>query len=67
MYPNLNAELARKDVTNAQLAKVLGLSPGTVSQKRNGAFDFTLKEARAIKHFLKLDMPLEELFEEARG
>ena len=67
MYPNLNAELARKDVTNGELAKVLGLSPSTVSQKRNGLFDFTLKEAKAIKHFLKVNLPLEELFEEARG
>lgn len=67
MYPNLNAELARKNVTNGELAKVLGLSPSTVSQKRNGLFDFTLKEAKAIKHFLKLNLPLEELFEEARG
>lgn len=67
MYPNLNAELARKDVTNAQLAKILGLSPSTVSQKRNGLFDFTLKEAKAIKHFLKVELPLEELFKEARA
>lgn len=67
MYPTLNAELARKDVTLTQLAKVLGLSVTTVSQKKNGLYDFTLKEAKAIKHFLKLDMPLEELFEEARG
>jgi DNA-binding XRE family transcriptional regulator len=66
MYPNLNAELARKNVTNAELAKVLGLAPGTVSQKRNGAFYFTFKEAVAIKKHLNVDMPLEELFEEAQ-
>ena len=67
MYPNLNAEIARKNLTNAQLAKVLGLTSSTVSQKRNGLFDFTLKEAKALKHFLKVNIPLEELFEEARG
>jgi transcriptional regulator with XRE-family HTH domain len=66
MYPNLNAELARKDIKLEQLARVLGLSVGTVSQKKNGLYDFTLKEAKAIKHFLQVDIPLEELFEEAR-
>ena len=66
MYPNLNAELARRDVRLEQLAKVLGVSVTTVSQKKNGLYDFTLKEAKAIKHFLKVDIPIEILFEEAR-
>ena len=66
-YPNLNAELARQDITNNQLANALGLAPSTVSQKKNGLYDFTLKEAKAIKKFLKIDTPLEELFKEAQG
>ena len=41
MFPNLNAELSRKNVTLTDLA-----------------------EAKAVKKFLQVDIPLEELFEE---
>jgi cyanate lyase len=65
LYPNCKAELARQDITLEMLAKVLGRSLTTVSLKLNGKYPLTLREAKAIKNFLKVDMPLEELFEEA--
>lgn len=65
MYPNCKAELARQDITLDKLAKVLGVTMTTVSLKLNGKYPLTLREAKAIKTFLKVDMPLEELFEEA--
>lgn len=65
MYPNCKAELARQGINLETLAKVLGRTLTTVSQKLNGKYPLTLKEAKAIKNFLKVDMPLEELFEEA--
>lgn len=65
MYPNCKAELARQDITLEKLAKVLGLAVTTVSLKLNGRYPLTLREAKAIKAYLRVDIPLEELFEEA--
>ncbi len=65
MFPNCKAELARKNVTLEKLAKVLGLSVTTTSLKLNGKYPLTLKEAKAIKNYLGVDIPLEVLFEEA--
>jgi hypothetical protein len=67
MYPNCKAELARKNITLDKLAKVLGLSITTTSLKLSGKYPLTLMEAKAIKKFLEVDIPLEVLFEEARG
>lgn len=66
MYPNLNAEMARRKLTWTYLASRLGIRLGTMSQKQLGKVPFTLDEAIAIKAVLEevheLDMPLEELF-----
>lgn len=63
MYPNLRAEMARKKMTGAELAKAIGVNTGTFSQKFNGKTDFGLVEARAIKAVLGTDLPIEVLFE----
>ena len=65
MYPNLRAEMARKNVTIAQVAAALGVQPATISRKMIGTNDFTLTELLAIKDFLKVEMPVEELFKKA--
>lgn len=65
MYPNLRAEMARKNITLADLADSVGVTVSTISQKLNGKFPITLKEAKAIKERIGVDLPLEELFEEA--
>ena len=65
MYRNLKAELARKDVTYDDLAEIIGKTVTTVSLKLTGKQELTLREAKAIKTFLGVDIPLEVLFEEA--
>lgn len=63
MYNNLEAELKRKKVLRRDLAENLNLTISTVSLKLNGKAPITLEEALAIKHFLKVDIPLEKLFD----
>ena len=64
MFPNLDAERARKKITLEMLAEELGLAVSTVSQKLKGKYPITLDEAKKIKNILGVDIPLEELFEE---
>lgn len=64
MYPNLNAELSRKGVTLTDLAEALDCTVSTACDKKNGKRPFTLAEAKTVKKFLQVDIPLEELFEE---
>lgn len=64
MYKNVKAEFARKGLTLELVAKELGITISTLSQKMNGKYPFTLNEAKAIKNVLEVDIPLEILFEE---
>ena len=71
MYPNFNAEYARKGLTlekTVEELKKLGINMTvpTLSNKKNGKFPITLNEAKALKSVLETDLPLETLFEEAR-
>lgn len=66
MYPNVRAEMARQGLTLESLARELDITIGTLSQKLNGKYSFTLKEAKKVKEKLRVDIPLEVLFEEAR-
>jgi DNA-binding Xre family transcriptional regulator len=63
MYLNLKAEMARKNVTLTELANMTGMKLGTLSVKINGKSDFTFSEASNIKKALKVDIPLDELFQ----
>lgn len=63
MYPNLRAEIARKNMTLEPIAKALDITVPTLSQKFNGKYPITLNEAKKIKEFLNLDIPIEVLFE----
>lgn len=62
MFRNLNAEMARKGITSAYLAKRLGMTPTTLSLKLNGKSELSLKQAVQIKVILGVDIPLETLF-----
>lgn len=62
MFPNLEAELKRKNIKRADIAKLLDCSIGTVSEKMTGASPFSFDAAVKIKQFLGVTMPLEELF-----
>lgn len=70
MYPNLNAELARKKMTLGQVVDELKqydivMSVSTLSLKKSGQYPFTLDEAKALKKVTGVTMTLEELFEVA--
>ncbi|NSG75587.1 XRE family transcriptional regulator [Anaerostipes hadrus] len=68
MYPNVEAEKARTKTTLAIMASDprINCTVSTLSLKLNGKAPLTFKEAVTIKNILKSDLPLEELFEEAR-
>ena len=62
MYENLRAEIARKGMTIVELSNATGIRYQTLSEKLRGNSQFTVKEAKAIKSALAVDMPIDELF-----
>ena len=64
MYPNLLAELARRKMTQGELAGKLGMTKTCLSMKINGKSGFTLKEANRIKRILATEETLDYLFME---
>ena len=62
MYPNLEAELKRKNIKRTDIANHLGISVSTVSEKMQGNSDFTFGATVKIKQMLGVNIPLEELF-----
>ena len=65
MFPNLRAEITRRNVKMADVAEAIGLSETHFSLKMTGKYGFTLREAFAIKQFLKTKLTIDELFQEA--
>lgn len=65
MYPNLRAEITRRNIKMADVAEAVGLSETHFSLKMTGKYGFTLKEAFAIKQFLKTKLSIDELFQES--
>ena len=63
MYPNIKAELARKDMTMVDLSNATGIRYQTLVSKLKGNYQVTIPEAISIKQALRVDMPLEVLFE----
>ena len=64
MYPNLNAEMGRQFMSALTLSNLTGIPYSTLSPKLTGKTPLKLSEALAIKRALKVDIPLETLFEE---
>ncbi|MEG1727155.1 MAG: hypothetical protein RR321_04475 [Acidaminococcaceae bacterium] len=62
MYPNLEAEIARNKLTNAECARVCGISEKSFSNKRTGKTEFVLSEMKSIKDSFFGDCSLEYLF-----
>ncbi len=64
MYPNVNAECARKGITRKFLAQqVLHITPGTLSKKLKKRNGFSFEEAQKIQEYLNPGMDLNKLFE----
>ena len=49
MYPNLEAELKRRNIKRADLAEPFGCAITTISEKMQGNSDFSVKAAKKIK------------------
>lgn len=62
MYPNLEAEMARRKVTRLELAAKLKMTATTLGNKLNGKSDISLLECLAIKKELNINMTVDELF-----
>ena len=62
MYPNLEAEFARRNLRRKDIAKIINCNPTTLSFKMSGRRAFTLPEAVKLKTALKIDTPIEFLF-----
>lgn len=62
MYPNLRAEMARKNITQIQLAEKMRIRTATLSNKISGKYPFTFDECMQIKKILEVDMPVDDLF-----
>ena len=60
MYPNLNAELARRSLSTAEVASKLGISERSFYNKLNGSSDFWFAEVTALKQLL--GCPIDYLF-----
>lgn len=65
MYRNARAEMVRAGFTLERIALEMDITASTLSQKLNGKYPITLKEAKKFKSIVKSDLPLETLFEEA--
>ncbi len=63
MFPNLDAEMARKKITKAFLAKKINKSPTTLSLKLNGRAPITLDECIEIRDVVGTEYTIDYLFE----
>lgn len=64
MYPNLEAEMARAKLTNADCASLIGISEKSYSNKRCGRSEFSLGEIKTLQQKLFPTCSLEYLFSE---
>lgn len=62
MFPNLNAEMARKKITRGALANVLHMTPSTLSMKLNGKATLTLHECIKIRDAVDKKLDIDYLF-----
>ena len=62
MYPNLEAEMARKNINQKTLAEKIHRTPTTLSLKLNGKAILTLPECIEIKKAIGSEFPIEYLF-----
>lgn len=62
MYPNLNAELARRGWNKKVLSEKLDVRYATIVDKLNGKYPLTLNECKEIKDKLDTKMSIDELF-----
>lgn len=62
VYPLLEAELERQQITRRGLAKMLNVSHTTIIKKLRGELEMDSAMAIKIRETLRIDIPPEELF-----
>lgn len=53
LFPNLEAELARANLSKPALAQIIGIALGSMYSKMNGKTEFNLGEMQAIARCLE--------------
>lgn len=62
MFPNLDAEMARKKITRRFLAEAIHMTPTTLSMKLNGKAILTLSECIDIRDVVGKEFSIDYLF-----
>lgn len=63
IYPNLGAEMARNDVTQKDIAELLGKTPETICNWMNGkSGEIPVGAAMMLRATMFPDVPVEHLF-----
>lgn len=62
MFPNLDAEMARRKITRGALADALHVTPSTLSMKLNGKATLTLPECIKIRDTIDKNLGIDYLF-----
>ena len=62
MYPNLNAEMARKGIKRKDLAVLFAGNPNQVTAKLNGKIGLSLKDCEKIRDTFFPDLTIDYLF-----
>lgn len=62
MFPNLEAEMARRNLNKGDLQKTLGVRYATIVWKTTGKSSFTLEEAFEIQRKMFPEHTIEYLF-----
>lgn len=65
-YINLKGEIAKKGITQLEIAKLLKIHTNTVTNKINGESSFSIEEAFEIKKAFFPEMDLAYLFNSDR-
>lgn len=58
MYCKLKGLMVENNITQMQMAKLLGISVSTFNQKLNGKSDFTIQEAKKISKILNEEVTI---------
>ena len=67
VFPNLDAEMARRKITRQSLADKIHKTPTTLSLKLNGKAPITLAECVEIKNAIDESLSVDYLFKTAEG
>ena len=62
MFPNLDAEMARRKITQLLLAEKIHKTPTTLSMKLNGKAPLTLAECIEIRNAVDKSLSIDYLF-----